>query len=62
MQILSWQIHHGPDLCLSQVLEKLWKYAKKVYACFSDLDKAYDCVPRDKLWVVLLEYDVEVSY
>ena len=23
-----------------------------------DLEKAYDCIPRDKLWAVLLEYDV----
>ena len=37
---------------------KLWKYAKEVYTCFADLEKAYDCVLRDKLWAVLLEYDV----
>ena len=26
--------------------------------CYVDLEKPYDCVPRDKLWAVLLEYDV----
>ena len=29
-----------------------------MYACFVDLEKAYNRVPRDELWGVLLEYDV----
>ena len=28
-----------------------------MYTCFVDHEKAYDRVPRDKLWAVLLEYD-----
>ena len=43
---------------LQQVFEKLWKYAEKVYTCFVDLKKAYDRVSQDKLWAVLLKYDV----
>ena len=41
-----------------QVFEKSWEYAKEVYTCFVDLEKGYDHVPRDKLWTVLLEYDM----
>ena len=32
-----------------------------MYTCFVDLEKAYERVPRNKLWAVLLEYDVKVQ-
>ena len=35
-----------------QVFEKSWEYTKNLYTCF------VVHVPRDKLWAVLLEYDV----
>ena len=44
---------------LQQVFEKSWEYGKEVYTCFVDLKKAYDRVPRDKLWALLLDYDVK---
>ena len=43
---------------LKQIFEKSWKYGKNLFACFVNLKKAYDRVPRDKLWKVLQEYGV----
>ena len=40
---------------LQKILEKSWEYAKEVSACFVDFEKAYDRIPRDKLWAVLLQ-------
>ena len=38
---------------LKQIFEKCWEYSKDLVACFVDLEKAFDRVPRDKLWKVL---------
>ena len=46
------------SLLLQQIFEKSWEYAKEVNACFVDLEKAYDCIPRDELWGVLLQYGI----
>ena len=43
---------------LRQIFEKFWEYAKDVFACFLGPEKAYDRVPRDKLWRVLHEYGI----
>ena len=44
---------------LQQIFEKSWEYAKKINALFVNLEKAYDCIPRDKLWAVLLQYGID---
>ena len=43
---------------LQQIFEKSWEYAKEVNACFVDLKKAHDRIPRDKLWTVLSQYGI----
>ena len=44
---------------LQQIFEKSWEYAKEINACLVDLEKAYDRIPRDKLWAVLLQYGID---
>ena len=43
---------------LQQIFEKSWEYAKEEYTFFVDLEKAYDRVSKEKLWEILLEYDM----
>lgn len=42
------------QLFASQMFEGSWEYASPVYLCFVELEKAYDHVPRNVLWEVLL--------
>ena len=54
----SGSLHHGLDLHSEANLRKSWEYGKDLFACFVNLEKAHDRVPRDKLWKVLQEYGV----
>ena len=42
-----------------QIFEKSWEYAKDAFACFADLEKTYNRIPRGKLWRVLHEYGID---
>ena len=53
VRFLSRSQHHEPNLW--EILEE----CKYVFACFVDLEKVYDRVPRDKLWSVLQEYGID---
>ena len=44
--------------CLRQAIEKLYEKNKDLYLCFIDLEKAFDRVPRQKLFEVLGEYGI----
>ena len=54
----SGSLHHGPNLHSKANLRQILEYGKDLLACFVDLEKSYDRVPRDKLWKVLQEYRV----
>ena len=43
---------------MRQVFEKVIEKDKVVYVAFVDLEKAYDRVSREKLWVALKDYGV----
>ena len=43
---------------LKQILETSWEYGKDLFACFVNLEKAYDRVPWNTLWKVLRNYGV----
>ena len=44
---------------LRLVCEKAWEYKIPAFLAFVDLEKAYDRVPREKLWKCLREYGVD---
>ena len=38
---------------MKTLMEKNWEWGKEKFALFIDLEKAFDCVPRERLWKVL---------
>jgi len=59
VRFLSRPKHYRPKFHYPTNFEKSWNYAKYVYACCVDLDKACDRVLPEKLWEALLEYGVD---
>jgi len=41
-------VDHG--ITLRHIVEKVWEDKEEVFCGFFDLKKAFDIVPRDKLW------------
>ncbi|XP_057846673.2 uncharacterized protein LOC131056339 [Cryptomeria japonica] len=41
-------VDHG--ITLRHIIEKTWEKKEDVFCCFVDFKKAFDIVPRDKLW------------
>ena len=40
------------------IIEKAREFQKKIYFCFIDYAKAFDCVDHDKLWKILKEMEI----
>ena len=38
------------------------KNKKRLYSCFIDFSKAFDTIPRDKLLIKLLDYDIKGKF
>ena len=39
-------------------MEKAREFQKKIYSCFIDYAKAFDCVDHNKLWKILKEMGI----
>ena len=35
------------------IIEKAREFQKNIYFCFTDYNKAFDCVDHDKLWIII---------
>ena len=40
------------------IIEKARKFQRKIYFCFIDYTKAFDCVDHNKLWKILKEMEI----
>ena len=40
------------------IMEKAREFQKKIYFCFIDYDKAFDCVDLNKLWKIVKEIEI----
>jgi hypothetical protein len=49
-------IDHG--ITLRHIIEKVWEKKEEVLCFFVDFKKAFDMVPRDKLWHIMEEIGV----
>ena len=53
-QVISWNLRfHIADILW--IIEKAREFQKKVYLCFIDCAKDFDCVDHNKLWKILKE-------
>ena len=49
---------HG--ITLRHIIEKVWEKKEEAFCCFVDFKKAFDTVPRDKLWHRMEELGVPI--
>ena len=44
------------------IIEKASKFQKKIYFCFIDYAKDFECVDRSKLWKILIEMEYQTTW
>ena len=49
---------HG--ITLKHIIEKVWEKKGETFCCFVDFKKAFDTVPKDKLWHRMEELGVPI--
>ena len=50
------------EITLRHIIEKVWGDKEEVFCCFVDFKKAFDTVPRDKLWRRMEELEILLHY
>ena len=43
-------------------MEKAREFQKNIYFCFIDYAKAFDCVNHNKLWKILKEMGIQITW
>ena len=44
------------------IMEKAREFQKKIYFCFIDYAKAFDCVDHNQLWKILKEMECQITW
>ena len=56
------QIAKSVGLKIKKSSEKSREFQKKIYFCFTDYTKAFDCVDHNKLWKIILDGNTRPPY
>ena len=43
-------------------MEKAREFQKNIYFCFTDYAKAFNCVDHNKLWKILKEMGIQITW
>ena len=46
---------------IHQIIGKAREFQKKIYFCFTDYAKAFDCVENNKLWKILKRWEYQTT-
>ena len=63
-QVGFWPKHSTIDhgIRLRHIVENVWERKEELFCCFVDFKKAFEMVPRDKLWRRMEELEILLQY